>query len=36
VDDPWQFCGNITKFKKKKEKKALLFFDQSLDWGIAR
>jgi hypothetical protein len=29
VDDPWQFCGNITKFGEKK-KKTLLFSDQIL------
>ncbi len=29
MDDPWQFCGNITKFEKKK-KKTLLFSDQIL------
>jgi len=34
VDDPWQFCGNITKFQKKKRKKRKkkdpLFSDQIL------
>jgi len=34
VDDPWQFCGNITKFKKKKKKKHFCFLIRVLIGGL--